>query len=438
MVVGDICRVNNEEIFPADLILLTSANEGGVAFIETASLDGEKNLKPRNSFKETIKYSDENLLNKMKGHWRGIVPDKELHKFSSTMEIDGETMVIGGDKQLLYRGARLKNTKWVYGLVIYTGKNSKIMMNSDSSSIKMSQIEVKVNRILIFILLLQVVISIVIAIIYGFFRTNNESALTYITWPTYDIPVDSLLIFFTYLVLINTMIPISLVVSIEIVKISQSFFINKDQLMYSEFRKKYVSVKSVSLNEELGQIEYVFSDKTGTLTMNLMEFKIAVIGNKMFGDLGLIMNDPNVPPQAEKGFRDDKLTQLLETGHGNEGLSTPIHVKGGSSVNFSNLKDLAEEYLLLLSTAHEVVAEKDKEGKVVYQGPSPDEITLVDAARDMNVEFVKSTQSTTTVRIKGNEKTFELLEVFPFTSDRKRMSVIIKSGGVIKMYTKGV
>ena len=272
------------------------------------------------------------------------------------MEIDGETMVIGGDKQLLYRGARLKNTKWIYGLAIYTGKNSKIMMNSDSSSIKMSQIEVKVNRILIFILLLQVVLSIVIAIIYGFFRTNNQSAITYIIWPSYEIPVDSILIFFTYLVLINTMIPISLVVSIEIVKIFQSFFINKDKLMYSEFRKKYVDVKSVSLNEELGQIEYVFSDKTGTLTMNLMEFKIAVIGNKMFGDLGLIMNDPNFPPQAEKGFRDDKLTQLLETGFGNESLSSPIHVKGGSSVSFSNLKDLAEEYLLLLSTAHEVVA----------------------------------------------------------------------------------
>ena len=103
--------------------------------------------------------------------------------------------------------------------------------------------------------------------------------------------------FFTYFVLINTMIPISLVVSIEIVKFSQSIFINKDQLMYSEYRKKFVSVKSASLNEELGQIEYVFSDKTGTLTMNVMEFKIAVIGSKIYGDLGLISNNASIPPQ---------------------------------------------------------------------------------------------------------------------------------------------
>lgn len=130
------------------------------------------------------------------------------------MTINNETMVIEGDKQLLYRGARLKNTKWIYGLVIYTGKNTKIMMNADSSSIKMSQIEVKVNRILIFILLFQLLLCFIIAILYGVFRTNSESDLPYIVWPDYEIPVDSILTFLTYFVLINTMIPISLVVSI--------------------------------------------------------------------------------------------------------------------------------------------------------------------------------------------------------------------------------
>lgn len=87
--------------------------------------------------------------------------------------------------------------------------------------------------------------------------------------------------------------------------------------------------------------------------MNLMEFKIAVIGTRMFGDLGLIAND--IPVQDEKGFQDPKLKALIEGGS-NESLAQPITVKGGSNIQFSSLKDLAEEYLMVLATAHEVVA----------------------------------------------------------------------------------
>lgn len=169
-----------------------------------------------------------------------------------------------------------------------------------------------------------------------------------------------------------------------------------------------------------------------------MEFKIAVIGSKMYGDLGLIVKDPQRPPQAEKGFKDLSLTKLIETGAGDEKLLRPITVKGGATITFNSQREIVEEYLTALSTAHEVVSERDeKTKKMKYQGPSPDEITLVEAAKDMQYEFVRSTQSTTVVKIKETEKSFELLEVFPFTSDRKRMSVILKMGSTIKMYTKG-
>lgn len=87
VVIGDVCCVKQEELFPADMILLTSSSEGGIAFIETASLDGEKNLKPRSAHKNTIKFSDEELLNELSGEWRGRIPDKELHKFSSSLII---------------------------------------------------------------------------------------------------------------------------------------------------------------------------------------------------------------------------------------------------------------------------------------------------------------------------------------------------------------
>lgn len=138
------------------------------------------------------------------------------------------------------------------------------------------------------VLCIQILFCFVIAIFYGVFRNQTVDDYYYIDWTTYSTPADSIIIFFTYFVLINTMIPISLIVSIEMVKLFQKYFIDKDKFMFSEWRMKGAEVKCASLNEELGQIEYVFSDKTGTLTKNLMEFKIATIHQHMFGDLALI------------------------------------------------------------------------------------------------------------------------------------------------------
>lgn len=145
----------------------------------------------------------------------------------------GDTIRYYKDKQLLYRGARLKNTKWIYGLAIYTGRNTKIMMNSDSSSEKMSQIEIKVNYILGMILVLQMAFCFIVAVLDGVFLNNNRSNYTYISFSSYSSSLDAFLMWCTYMVLLNTMIPISLIVSIEIVKMSQSYFIDKDKLMYS-------------------------------------------------------------------------------------------------------------------------------------------------------------------------------------------------------------
>ena len=141
------------------------------------------------------------------------------------------------EKQLMWRGTRLMNTQWIYGLCIYTGRNTKIMLNSAEGANKMSQIEVKVNYILGFILIIQVTLSLVVGILAGIFNGNHSSTDTYIIW-NYSPALDGVLLFFTQFVLINTMIPISLIVSIEIVKVTQSYFINKDRFMYSNFRQR--------------------------------------------------------------------------------------------------------------------------------------------------------------------------------------------------------
>lgn len=179
----------------------------------------------------------------------------------------------------------------------------------------MSQIEHKVNKLLILIFFFQIILCFVCAIAYGI-KMNELGDEWYLTRPS-SIIGNSCLIFLSYLVLFNTMIPISLVVSLEIVKSVQGVFIQKDNLLFSDLRQKGATVFSSSLNEELGQIEYIFSDKTGTLTCNIMEFKIAVIGDQMFGDKSLITDsnepeEPNPSPTNLKGYYDEKLFKLLK------------------------------------------------------------------------------------------------------------------------------
>lgn len=132
------------------------------------------------------------------------------------MRLDGmsDPLIFEGDKQLLYRGAKLKNTRYIIGLSIYTGKNTKIMINAESSSVKMSQIEDKVNYILGIILIFQVILSLISAVLHSVFRSKHFDQLYYIDWSKYNNAIDSILMFFVYFVLINTMIPISLIVSI--------------------------------------------------------------------------------------------------------------------------------------------------------------------------------------------------------------------------------
>lgn len=103
--------------------------------------------------------------------------------------------------------------------------------------------------------------------------------------------------FFRYFLLLNTLIPISLVVTIEVVKVLQARFIEWDSYMYCKDRDKLCKVSSASLNEELGQVEYVFSDKTGTLTRNIMEFKLAYMGFELFGDYEQMGISQKKPPR---------------------------------------------------------------------------------------------------------------------------------------------
>ena len=216
----------------------------------------------------------------------------------------------------------------------------------------------------------------------------------------------------TFIILYNSLIPISLIVSMDVVKLQQAALINSDLDMYYEPHDTPAQCRRSNLVEDLGQIDYIFSDKTGTLTRNEMQFRQASIAGATFAEA---VSD--APPAAER-FAWTSLPDVLARG---DALARAVHA-----------------FLCLLAVCHTVIPEARGDGRVVFQASSPDEAALVAGAQALGYEFTTRTPRSVYVQVQGAELAYELLQVCEFTSARKRMSTVVREpSGRIVVYCKG-
>jgi len=409
--VGDILNIENSSFFPADLILLASSEPQGMCYIETANLDGETNLKIRSGLACTSELTDPKELGRLKGEVEAEQPNRSLYEFAGNIVLPGKQPLPVSATQLLLRGARLRNTSWVYGLVVYTGHESKLLMNSTKAPLKRSTIDIVTNYQIIFLFIILVCLSLVSAI-GNYLKGNNGEDHDFYT------RADSTNIgfgwqFITFFILYNNLIPISLQVTLEIVKFIQSYYINWDEAMHYIDKEmdvdSYALARTSNLNEELGQIKYVFSDKTGTLTRNVMEYKKCSVAGVMY--------DPEREWGNKLGHKD--LVENLKQGH--------------------NSPEMISDFLTLLTVCHTVIPEEGEDGVTRYNAASPDEKALVEGAENYDYRFVaRKPESVTISTCKGELETYQVLNVIEFTSTRKRMSCVVKTPtGEIKLFIKG-
>uniref|UniRef100_A0A8D2EQC1 Phospholipid-transporting ATPase n=1 Tax=Theropithecus gelada TaxID=9565 RepID=A0A8D2EQC1_THEGE len=352
------------------------------------------------------------------GEVRCEAPNNKLDRFSGILTYKGKNYFLDHDK-LLLRGCIIRNTDWCYGLVIYTGPDTKLMQNSGKSTFKRTQIDHLMNVLVLWIFLGLGIICFVLAVGHGIWQNKKGYHFQiFLPWEKYvsSSAVSAILIFWSYFIILNTMVPISLYVSVEIIRLGNSLYINWDRKMFYAPRNTPAQARTTTLNEELGQVKYVFSDKTGTLTQNIMIFNKCSINGKLYGMHVFLLDDKNETPKEKVDFSYNKLADPKFSFY-DKTLVEAVK-KGDHWVHL---------FFRSLSLCHTVMSEEKVEGMLVYQAQSPDEGALVTAARNFGFVFRSRTSETVILVEMGKTRVYQLLTILDFNNVRKRMSVIVRT-----------
>lgn len=285
---GDILEIKKDEVFPADMLLLYAENNAGnpidIIYIDTMNLDGESNLKPRSIIDSQI--DSEKKLQNLSGSLFYDRPNADLDRWEGQVKFGKDKKPLYGEAaNLLLRGCTLKNVKRAYGVVIYVGPQAKIMMNAKKAPVKVSNVMKLMNMFLYTVFALQIFLIIILSTISYTWKDQNREKKYTSSSDAEKITVNFgtwLIQLLTYWVAYSHMIPISLYVMIEIMKLLLARLINADEELRDKETKAYSDVRNSDLIEELGQVQFVFSDKTGTLTQNKMEFKKFSVGGLIY------------------------------------------------------------------------------------------------------------------------------------------------------------
>ncbi|XP_077253385.1 putative phospholipid-transporting ATPase 5 [Tasmannia lanceolata] len=491
--VGDVVKVVKNDYFPCDLLFLSSSYDDGLCYVETMNLDGETNLKIKRCLEATLALDHDIEIKNFIATIRCEDPNPNLYSFVGNLEFENQLHALS-PSQVLLRDSKLRNTDYVYGVVIFSGMDTKVVQNSTASPSKRSRIEKKMDYIIYLLFTVLVLISLISSIGSSLFTQYDMKDWWYLDPSGHDplfnpkkSPLSGALQFVKALILYGYLIPISLYVSIEVVKVLQAMFINRDIQMYDEETCNSAETRTSNLNEELGQVEMILSDKTGTLTCNQMEFiKCSVAGvsyggalnevdlavsKRMTVDLEKYLSTIEGSGSISQSFdmfqfsiSDNSIQKAVkgEDNIKNSNIGNEIYARVGkeSTIKGFNFKDegllnknwidkpqvsdIAMFFRVLALCHTGIPVEDDETRKLNYEAESPEEVAFLIASQEFGFKFCKRTQSAMVLKeldLSSRveiEREYKLLNLLEFSSSRKRMSVIVSDeDGQIFLLCKG-
>ncbi|KAG9009265.1 putative aminophospholipid-translocase [Tulasnella sp. JGI-2019a] len=412
--VGDMVVLEKDQRVPADLVLLRTSDASGTCFIRTDQLDGETDWKLRVAVPPCQKLGADSELLNLDAEIYADGPIKDIHSFIGTFSIHGQPMS-AGDVPLIPKVEPLtaENVLWsntvlaagtAVGFVIYTGAETRAVMNTSHPGTKVGLLDLEINR------LAKILCAVTFALSVALVALNGFRGLWYIY-------------VFRFLILFSSIIPISLRVNLDMGKTVYAQQIMNDNEIPNTI------VRTSTLPEELGRIEYLLSDKTGTLTQNEMEMKKLHMGTMSYGYDSM-----------------DEVAHQLAVAYGasaEHAMKRQGSVQTGAQLASRGRRDMSarvRDVVLSLALCHNVTPVHNDDGTVTYQASSPDEVAIVKWTESVGLTLVYRDRLRMDLQTPdGTVVSYDILNIFPFTSESKRMGIVVRerTSGEITFLQKG-